>query len=132
MLSFLCQLGNSSIVIAMTPDGYRNMVSDLQHMLIDPQCLAVEDIASWAKALKSGAIPILDLHPLNPTDRRQLLDRILELYGRAYGYKTFSTEFKESWEQCAKQCVQPSIPVRLVIRRAVDLMDSNRYDSPLG
>ena len=131
VLSFLCQLGNSSIVIAMTPDGYRNMVSDLQHILIDPQCLPVEDIASWAKALKSGAIPILDLHPLNPTDRRQLLDRILELYGRAYGYKAFSTEFKESWEQCATQCGQPSIPVRLVIRRAIDLMDTDRYGSPL-
>jgi hypothetical protein len=127
VLSFLCLLKNCRVVVAMTPDAYRDLVGDLQHMLIDTQCLPGEDIESWAKTLKTGTVPIVDLRPLNGTDRRQLLERMLELYGRAYGYKASSAEFKESWERCVAQCVQPSLPVRLIIRRAIELMDSNRY-----
>src|SRR5260370_41338246 len=96
-------------------------------MLIDNQCLPAEEIGEWATAVESKTVPILDCRSLDAKDRRQLLDRVLELYSRTYGDSAFSAGFNESCENCVAQCVQPSITVRLIVRQALDLMDSHRY-----
>jgi len=127
VLSCLCGLANCRVVVAMTPDGYLQLISDLPLMLIDYHCLPAEEVGKWASALESRAIPILDCRSLDATDRRQLLDRVVELYSRTYGEAAFSDGFKEFWENCAAESVQPSIPVRLIVRQALDLLDSCRY-----
>jgi P-loop Domain of unknown function (DUF2791) len=128
VLAALCQFAHCRIAIAITPDAYEALIADLPLMLIDNHCLTLERITDWSAALVSGAVPVLECRSLASHDRLDLLTRVFDIYCETYG-NGLSSSFKEAWDQYLHHAGRVQVPVRLSIRQAVDLMDSNRYST---
>lgn len=127
VLAALCCFPRCRAILAVTPDAFRNIVSDVSLTFTDSSALPIEDIAKWVNALKSGAIPILDCRPLTGDQRKELLDTVRLAYVGAYGDEFASGGFTQRWNKSVQLAADPQVPVRLVVRQAIDLMDSVRY-----
>jgi len=127
VLAGLCYFPDCRAILAVTPDAFRNILSDGSLDFADTSALPVEDILKWTEALKSGAIPVVDCRPLTRDQRKELLDSVRLAYVRAFGDGSASDTFRQRWDKNAQLAADLHVPVRLVVRQAVDLMDSLRY-----
>jgi hypothetical protein len=127
VLAGLCEFAHCRVILAVTPDAFRNIVSDVSLTLPDSYALPIENVPNWVNALKAGTIPIVDCRPLTREHRKELLEAVRKAYIRAYGDQVFSDGFKQRWDRNMQLAADPHIPVRLVVRQAIDLMDSMRY-----
>jgi hypothetical protein len=127
VLAGLCQFAQCRVILAVTPDAFRNIVSDVLLTFQDTYALPIESVPNWVNALKAGAVPIVDCRPLSRAQRKELLDAVRAAYVRAYGDEFASDGFKHRWESATQFAADSQLPVRLVVRRAIDLMDSSRY-----
>jgi hypothetical protein len=127
VLAGLCQFPHCRVLLAVTPDAFRNFVSDVSLTFPDSHALPAEDVPQWANTLKAGAIPILDCRPLTRDERKKLVEAVRKVYARAYGDETLSDGFKQTWDRHIQLSADPHVPVRLVVRQAVDLLDGFRY-----
>jgi len=127
VLAGLCCFPHCRAILAVTPDAFRNIISDVSLTFADSSALPIEDTPKWVNALKSGAIPILDCRPLTGDQRKELLDTVRLAYVRAYGDEFASGGFTQRWNKNVQLAADPQVPVRLVVRQAIDLMDSVRY-----
>lgn len=129
VLAGLCQFAHCRVLLAVTPDAFRNFDSDVSLMFVDSHALPIEDVPRWARTLRSGRIPIVDCRPLTRVQRHELVEAVRNAYVGAYGNEFFLDQFKKDWETNGQLAANPQIPIRLVVRRAVDLLDSFRYSS---
>ncbi len=127
VLAGLCCFPHCRALLAVTPDAFRNIVSDVSLTFADSCALPIENIPKWVNALKSGAIPIVDCRPLTRDQRKDLLDTVRLAYLRAYGDEFASDGFRQRWDKSVQLAADPQVPVRLVVRQAIDLLDSVRY-----
>lgn len=129
VLTGLCEVAHCRVMLAVTPDAFRNIVSDVSLTFPDSYALPIENVPNWVNALKAGTIPIVDCRPLTREHRKDLLEAVRKAYIRAYGDQVLSDGFKQRWDRNIQLAADPHIPVRLVVRQAIDLMDSMRYSS---
>lgn len=129
VLARFCSFAHCRALLGVTPDAFREFVSDDSLTVPDNDALPGEDVPKWAKALKSGAVPVLDCQPLTPEERVTLLEAVREAYACAYGNKPVYDGFKKIWDKHIQLSANPQVPVRLIVRQAVDLLDGFRYSS---
>lgn len=129
VLAGICGFAHCRAFLAVTPDAFRNIVADGSLNFEDSSALSIEDVRKWTGALKSGAVPTVDCRPLARDQRKELLDCIRLAYVRAFGDGFASGSFRQKWDGNAQLAADPHIPVRLVVRQAIDLMDAFRYSS---
>jgi hypothetical protein len=127
VLAGLCRFAHCRVILAVTPDAFRDIASDVSLTFADSYALPAEDVPGWVNALKSGAVPILDCRPLTREQRKELLEAVRKAYVGAYGNEFASDGFKQHWDENLLHAADPQVSVRLVVRQAINLMDSIRY-----
>jgi hypothetical protein len=127
VLAGLCHFPECRVVVAITPDAFRSLVADVSLTFGDSYGLQFEDVPGWVDLIRNGAIPILDCRPLNRDHRRQLLESVQKAYIDAFGKDVTEDGFKQRWDKNMELAANTQVPIRLVVRQAIDLMDSSRY-----
>jgi hypothetical protein len=130
VLAALCEsrfLRACSVALAMTPDACRELSAAIPGMLSDAVASPYEPVPSLARALAAGSILTLQCQPLTPEIRVQLLERVRNLYRRAYPGALDLDRFEENWSAHVERWAAREVPVRLLVRQAVDVLDRARY-----
>jgi hypothetical protein len=126
VLAALCQsveFQDFKTVVAITPDAIRSFMDDVSLMVSDTDALPCEPIATWARTLVRKP-NVFECRPLNQVQRTDLIGRICALYGQTYGGL-----FSESGLEGVAALGDVDVPIRMIIRRVMDLLDSRRYGS---
>jgi hypothetical protein len=132
VLAALCEspfLGDCSVGVAMTPDACRELASAARYMDEDPNALGSEPVRALAKSLTDGSVLTLQCRALRPDVRRELLDRVKTLYERAYPGAHPAISMSDRWRAYARAATAADVPVRVLVRQAVDFLDGERYRS---
>ncbi len=128
VLAALCSFPHCRVLLALTPDAYSELVVDLKLLLYDsPQGLPSENISSWLSSLNADSAPVLDCKALDSRDRGCLLGKIADIYPQVYGTELLSEEFKECWADYVGRSRRSPVATRILVRQAIDIMDSFRY-----
>ncbi len=131
VLAALCAgscLASCPVAVALTPDAERSLTADIGGIAATTDCLPGEPLRTWASALTAGRVPRLACRGLRPAERLHLLDRVFALYLQAYPAAVASLD-SVTWQKVRGQVATRDVPVRLLIRQAIDLLDSCRYPS---
>ena len=131
-LSALCAssyLGNCRVVLAITPDAARNMDIDLRTVGEEIECLPSEPLRKWAVAYSKDLHSTIHCRPLTSGERAELLQGVWSIYRRAYPDSNGISG--ESWNTFKGDLTTVQVPVRLLVRRAVEFLDSLRYGGQL-
>lgn len=122
VLSALCASPNLSklrVALAITPDAWKYFRADIDTFdTID--ALHCEPVASWGKGLLTTSSTIR-LQPLEAKDRRELVRRVSAMYSRMY------VPSVRPVDDVIDQIVGREVPVRILVRQAVDHLDIERY-----
>jgi hypothetical protein len=122
VLSALCaspDLSSLRVALAITPDAWRHFRRDIDTFgSID--ALPCEPVASWGRALSTTSSSI-SLQPLEAKDRRELVRRVSALYSRMYVPPVRPVD------RVVDQMISREVPVRILVRQAVDHLDIERY-----
>jgi hypothetical protein len=128
VLAALCSLPDCRVLLALTPDAYSELVVDIKLLIYDsPYMLESEDMAGWVKALTTKSAPLLDCKAIDARDREILLRKIVALYPQVYGSEKLTPEFELSWSDYLNKAKHSPIATRILVREAVNMMDSFRY-----
>jgi hypothetical protein len=122
VLSALCasaDLSTLRMALAITPDAWRHFRRDIDTFgSID--ALPCEPVVNWGRAL-SAASATISLQPLEAKDRRELVRRVSALYARMYVPPVRPVD------RTIDQMVSREVPVRILVRQAIDHLDVERY-----
>jgi len=127
VLASLCHFSQCRVILALTPDAFRDITTDVALTFADSYALSFEDVPHWVDCVKNGATPTLDCRPLTRDQRSDLLQTVRKTYAEAFGSELVSDGFKQQWEKNLQLAADLQVPVRLIVRQAVDLMDTARY-----
>jgi hypothetical protein len=125
VLSALCvgeELSDLRVALAITPDADRQMRADLPD-LPDEGGLPCETIGALADSAASRAARIQCLL-LTGHERKDLVRRIRLLMEAAYGPIGVA---KSAWIEFVEEVAALEVPVRLLVRQAIDFLDAYRY-----
>jgi hypothetical protein len=119
-------LASCPVAVALTPDAERSLAADIGAIAATTDCLPGEPLGTWASALKAGRVPRIACRDLRPPERVHLLDRVFALYLQAYPVAAPKLDIA-TWQKIWGQVSARDVSVRLLIRQAIDLLDSHRY-----
>jgi hypothetical protein len=122
VLSALCaspDLSRLRVALAITPDAWRYFRADIDTFGTIGG-LHCEPVATWGSGLLTTSSTIR-LQPLEAKDRRELVRRVSAMYSRMY------VPLVRPVEKVIDQIVGREVPVRILVRQAVDHLDIERY-----
>lgn len=130
VLAALCESGElhgCSVAIASTPDAQRRFLADAPAMIVDDEDgMACEPLGAWARRLSSGALVSVQCKRLDRIERVNLLARVRSLYATTYSSGDYEPPANE-WERFVGEAIRVDLPVRLLMRHALDFLDGHRY-----
>lgn len=129
VLSALCSgpsLQGFRVVMSITPDALSALRSDVPSMSSEQTSLVDEAVADWASTIADA--PTIECKPLQSRDRRELLAKIRCVYERAYGAQPVGSD----WNDTIATIARADTPVRIMVRRAIDVLDTHRLNHSHG
>jgi hypothetical protein len=126
VLSALCEgegLKGIKALMSITPDAFRALRGDIPDMATDQSPLDEEQVATWAS--KIDEVPVVECRPLKASDRNDLLLKVRALYEQTYPPSPPST----GWKSILNTATTLDAPLRIIVRRAVDALDHERFSS---
>lgn len=130
VLAALCQssdLAGCYSAIALTPDALRTLSSEITLLRRDDSNRMAEPVGRWAQAIERGEISILRCKALTTETRRRLATSVRDMYSRAYTSASRLAGDDSKWSDHVSQLVSSEVPVRLLVRSAIDFLDRSRY-----
>jgi hypothetical protein len=130
VLAALCHSGffpRCSVAIAMTPDACRQLALAIPSMQHDGATSPLEPVPALARALREESVITLECRPLTRDIRTQLLQRVRDIYTRAYPATLDIRDCDGGWREHVDRAIREEVPVRVLVRRAVDFLDRIRY-----
>jgi hypothetical protein len=133
VLSALCEssaLAGFCVAIAMTPDACHAMATDVRWMAADASGLPDEPVRALARTIEGGEVMTLQCRALDRVERAALLERVRALYRRAY--PAWDAAADGTWARHVDRASHADISPRLLVREAMNLLDSLRYGTISG
>jgi hypothetical protein len=96
---------------------------DLAREGVEIDCLRSEPLVKWAAAYSKDPDSI-QCRPLTSVERLEVLEGVLNIYRRAYPDSMRISV--DGWNRIRGDLTTVHVPVRLLVRRAVEYLDSLR------
>lgn len=128
VLSFLCassKLRHCRAAVAMTPDAIAALKDEVDVYPSYDCVRAYEPLSALRTMVKRDDHPIVDCSKLDRDSVPALLDKIRDIYLETYS-DSGVTELDGEWRGLF-QARNRQLPIRLVVRQAVNLLDKARY-----
>jgi hypothetical protein len=132
-LSALCvgmETANIKVAMAVTPDTFAAMASELSANSAFLGYPPFEPLERYSEAIEASTIPVLRCQPLTTAQLDQLAWRIRALYGETY--PGISLGSGKDWMDTVKSILHRKPPVRVAIRDCIDALDRIRLVSDRG
>jgi hypothetical protein len=129
VLAALCNadiLNECRVAIAMTPDGWRELVGAVGDMAGDRDALPCEPVRRLAEAVSTESIPPLACTSPRSELREDLLHRVRSLYVEAHPAMG-ATLTDAAWQAWVHLAARRAVSLRVLVRQAVDHLDRQRY-----
>ena len=124
----LCGLASLGfpIVMGITPDAFKMLRVETRLECCGGDTLPAEKNQTWRHSVISGNAPVLHCREMSRQYREELLEKLKGLYLSAYGAAHRTDLFDKAWTNHVDN-IRLDIPLRILLRRAVDLLDAYRY-----
>jgi len=116
------------IAIALTPDARRNLEFALPEIMAERR-YTTEPVDLWALGLSKGEVETITCRLLKIEEKEKIMNRLLELYRKTYSNGTNLNINSKVWGTFVSRMISKEIPVRLLVRQAIDHLDCIRYYS---